>query len=108
MDIIPWLITCVCIYLLARRPKPQALPNARLNELTDRPAHELARITASANYQHWRCHCGAYGIGYDEAGALNQYQKHEALYDDTYKTRYERLEQEFAEFKDRCYCKDIT
>ena len=48
------------------------------------------------------------GTGYDKAGPLNQYQKPEALYDDTYKARYERLEQEFAEFKDRCYCKDIT
>lgn len=78
----------------------------------------------------WRCSCGVWGVAsgayskhiartntteYElgtEKQAITGFKDHATMYrevnDDTFRTKFEELQAEFAEYRNKCYCKETN
>lgn len=106
-------------------------PVQPMKELMDTPktAHRLTRTwivsTRDGNIPagwRWRCHCGVWGVATNayqtptdahlgsEAAAIEGYKVHAKSYHevsvDRYKEQFEAVTAEFAEYRQKCYCKE--
>jgi hypothetical protein len=103
---------------------------------TPKPHHQLSRTWIVATKSghmpagwRWRCRCGAEGIASNsysredkdgmiayslgtEESAVTGFKAHARLHKeastDVYKDKFEALTEEFAQYRDKCYCKETN